>query len=105
MQRSLKRKYNKKPWRRFTKPSCVSGAIRKVCLAALILETAFFLKNISSAITYEEKESRQVLLTEGMEREPAPASLLERYFGIRFRFKEGEIEFYHKEEKTDFLGN
>ena len=100
------RKYNQKPWRRFDKPSCISGVIRRLCFAALVLETALVLNNVSSAIAcVEEKEIRQVLLTEAMESKSAPVNQLERYFGIRLRLKEGEIEFYHKEERRDFSDN
>lgn len=105
------RKYNQKPWRRFHKPSCISGVIRRLCFAALVLETALVLKNVSSknvspAIAcVEEKEIRQVLLTEAMESKSAPVNQLERYFGIRLRLKDGEIEFYHKEERRNFSDN
>lgn len=58
-------------------------------------------KNFGRDVAYvERQESHQIF--RAAQDQPSPATILEQYFGIHFRIREGVIEFYRKEERQNF---
>lgn len=89
-----------KTWRNFRRTGAYDKLIRRVCCAVLILEAAVLIeqKDLADIVTvHVERDSQEWLAPSGTENEAAK-NLLERIFGVRFRFEDGVIEFYRQEE-------
>lgn len=90
---------SRKPWRHFHKKRYSVQIIRKICYGALILEAALLIRDFKMAqfnVVREESHETQ-LIEEGEKGDWEEIDLLEEYFGIRFRVKEGILELYRRE--------
>lgn len=90
---------SRKSWRHFSERKKSKHIIRKICYGALVLEAAFLIRDFRTAgIHVSEEVLRETVFTEENSKEE-PYTILEQYFGIHVRIKEGIIEFYRKEEE------
>lgn len=88
---------SRKSWRHFSKRKKSKHTIRKICYGALVLEAAFLIRDLmASGIYVSEEVLRETVFTEENSKEES--AILEQYFGVHVRIKEGVIEFYRKEE-------
>lgn len=90
---------SRKSWRHFSKRKKTKHIIRKICYGALVLEAAFLIRNVRAAgIHVSEEVLRETVFIEENSKKESD-TVLEQYFGIHVRIKEGIIEFYRKEEE------
>lgn len=91
--------YSRKPWRRFPSGNDSVHTIRRICFAALVLEAAWFLKESKPArVSFKEEEQHRKVFIQENDKEQEDG-ILERYFGVRIRLREGVIEIYRREER------
>lgn len=90
---------SRKSWRHFSKRKKSNHIIRKICYCALVLEAAFLIRDFRAAgIHVSEEVLCESVFIEDDSKEESD-TVLEQYFGIHVRIKEGIIEFYRKEEE------
>ncbi len=94
----------KKTWRHFKRPdrsAASTGRIRSVCIAALILEAAVWIRQNGLpaffSVRVEHTQTETVVVPAGEE----AGGILEQIFGVRLRFRDGAIEFYRQEEALE----
>lgn len=90
----------KKPWRKIPSPWLHSTWIRKVCSGIIILELAYLMQDyIPSEFLYPFH--KEEIWVEYKENESGSDEGYEKTYGIQFRFQEGLLDFYRKEEFKD----
>lgn len=86
-------KFRKKPWRTYSRQSGVSKTsqyIRYLCCGILVLELAFFVRDLADG-----GELFRIIST--LETAAGDEAGDLKIYGIRLRLDDGEIDFYKKE--------
>lgn len=90
----------KKPWRKISSPRLHSTWIRKICAGIIILELAYLMQDyIPSDFLYPLQ--KEEIWVEYKENEGGSDQGYEKTYGIQFRFQDGLVDFYRKEEFND----
>lgn len=95
----------RKPWRHFGKKHDNGFLIRKFCCGVLILEAALLVRDFKEAQLHTAREEfhETWFLEDGGGKSGGEGSIVEEYFGIRFRVEDGALELYRREESRRVL--
>lgn len=90
-------KSRKKSWRRIRRTPYDSPLIRQICCSVLILELAFGVQaGMVGGILEVSRSEESVTKAQSPLKEKEPD--YERTSGVKIRLKDGQIDFYRKEE-------
>lgn len=86
----------KKPWRKIKIRSPLSRYIRKTCIGILVLEAAFFIRDLDMSDWLYTSSREEVLQDSAIE--PEKMQNDGSIYGLKFRFLDGILDIYWKEE-------